>query len=102
MRSLSTEPGAIRYIQTGKPNQNAYIKRFNRTYREELQNQYLFAGLDDVREVACWWMLEYNEARPPEFFGRLHTGGSPTKSHRELYFWTYRLDGGAYACAAPT
>lgn len=55
---------AIQYIQPGKPNQNAYVERFNRTYREELLNQYLFASLDDVREATYWWMLEYNEERP--------------------------------------
>lgn len=55
---------AIQYIQPGKPNQNAYVERFNRTYREELLNQYLFTSLDDVREATYWWMLEYNEERP--------------------------------------
>lgn len=56
----------IRYIQPGKPNQNAYIERFNRTFREEVLDQHLFARLDDVREAAYWWMLEYNELRPHE------------------------------------
>lgn len=55
---------AIQYIQPGKPNQNAYIERFNRTYREELLDQYLFTTLDDAREATWWWMLEYNEERP--------------------------------------
>jgi putative transposase len=55
---------AIQYIQTGKPNQNAYIERFNRTFLDELLNEHLFATLDDVREAMNWWMIEYKAARP--------------------------------------
>ena len=62
---------AIQYIQPGKPNQNAYVERFNRTYREELLDQYLFSTLDDVREATYWWMIEYNEERPHDALGDL-------------------------------
>lgn len=55
---------ALQYIQPGKPNQNAYIERFNRTFREDILDQHLFVRLADVREAAWWWMLEYNEQRP--------------------------------------
>jgi putative transposase len=68
--SWSKQAGmAIQYIQPGKPNQNAFIERFNRTLRDELLDAHLFTRLDDVREAAYWWMLEYNEERPHDSLG---------------------------------
>lgn len=40
------------------------FKRFNRTFREEVLDQHLFARLEDVRDAAHWWMIDYNEIRP--------------------------------------
>ncbi len=61
----------IQYIQPGKPNQNAYIERFNRTYRDELLDLYLFRNLSEVHEATYWWMIEYNEQRPHGSLGDL-------------------------------
>lgn len=61
----------ISYIQPGKPNQNAYIERFNRTVRNEVLNLYLFRDLDEVREIMSQWMIQYNEQRSHDALGGL-------------------------------
>ena len=55
---------AFQYIQPGKPQQNAYVERFNRTVRYEWLSQYYWAELDEVRDFATRWIWYYNHDRP--------------------------------------
>ena len=38
----------IQYIQPGNPAQNAFIERFNRTYREAVLDRYLFKPVNKI------------------------------------------------------
>jgi putative transposase len=59
----------ILYIQPGKPAQNAYIERFNRTYREAILDQYQFDDLQEVRKLTADWIDHYNHERPHQALG---------------------------------
>ena len=54
----------FQYIQPGKPQQNAYVERFNRTVRYEWLSQYYWSDLDVVRDFATKWAWFYNHERP--------------------------------------
>ncbi len=54
----------IEYIQPGKPQQNAYVERFNRTVRYEWLAQCLFDSLSEVQQSATHWLWTYNHERP--------------------------------------
>lgn len=56
----------LEFISPGKPTQNSYVERFNRTYRNEVLDFYLFRNLAEVRNIIEQGLTEYNEERPHE------------------------------------
>lgn len=52
------------FIQPGKPMQNGYIERLNRTFREDVLNAYLFETLEQLRILCDEWVQDYNCSKP--------------------------------------
>ena len=61
----------LEFIKPGKPMQNGFSERFNRTYRQAVLDMYVFQSLNEVREQTEKWLKEYNEERPHEALGHL-------------------------------
>ena len=59
----------LMYIQPGKPTQNAYIERFNRTARNEWLNMHIFDSIEHAQNLATQWMWVYNNERPHSSIG---------------------------------
>ena len=54
----------LEYIQPGKPQQNAYIERYNRTVRGEWLGQHIFETIEEAQDQATEWLWTYNNERP--------------------------------------
>jgi putative transposase len=72
----------MKYIQHGEPTQNAYIERFNRLFREDVLDAYVFEDLKQVKQLAEEWKNDYNLNHPHSSLGGL----SPKSYLRKLNF----------------
>jgi putative transposase len=71
---------ALRLIEPGKPNQNAYVESFNGRLRDECLNEHWFISVAHARAVIETWRREYNEERPKRSLGGL----TPTQYANQL------------------
>jgi len=58
-------------IEKGKPQQNAIVERFNRTYREDILDANIFESLEHARSLTEQWIIDYNEKRPHQSLNNL-------------------------------
>jgi putative transposase len=60
----------LRFIDPGKPMQNAYVESFNGKFRDECLNQHWFVSLAEARVTIEDWRVDYNEQRPHQSLGQ--------------------------------
>jgi putative transposase len=58
-------------IQKGKPNQNGFVERFNRTYREDVLDMNIFENINQVREKTEEFFEDYNNEHPHDSLGNM-------------------------------
>ena len=75
----------LRFIDPGKPIQNAVCESFNGRFRDECLNEHWFLGLGDARRIVEAWRADYNHRRPHSALGdrtpaavRLHLSEAAT------------------------
>jgi putative transposase len=54
----------LRFIQPGKPVQNAFAESFNDKLRNECLNEHWFMSLQEARDIIEAWRMDYNHSRP--------------------------------------
>lgn len=54
----------LKFIQKGKPFQNGFMERFNRSYKEEVLDAFCFRRLKEAQVLTNAWIWIYNNQRP--------------------------------------
>lgn len=54
----------LKYIRPGKPSENGFVKRFNKSFRQDILDAYWFNNLRQVRQLAEEWKLDYYHHLP--------------------------------------
>lgn len=70
----------LRFIDPGKPVQNAVMESFNGRLRDECLNQHWFTSLADARHLIEAWRNDYNQVRPHSTLGYR----TPKEVHHEV------------------
>ena len=52
------------YSSPGTPTENAYVERFNRLFREDILDAYLFRNIKQFMIIAEQWKEDYNKYHP--------------------------------------
>jgi putative transposase len=83
MMAWAKEDVQLKFIQPGKPIQNAFIESFNGRLQDECLNETEFTSLEDAKIRIERWRTEYNTKRPNSRLGN-ETPDSFARRHREL------------------
>jgi putative transposase len=73
----------LRFIQPGKPTQNAFVESFNGKFRQECLDTHWFTTLDDARREIEAWRADYNDVRPHSSL-KDRTPSEFAAAHREV------------------
>ena len=82
----------IKFIEKGKPHQNGYMERFNRSFREEVLDAYQFTRLKEAQLMATAWMWIYNNQRPHQSLGYQPPTAFLKKHQKTDWFPTIQKD----------
>ena len=77
----------LQYIHSGKPQQNAYVERYNRTVRHEWLDQHLFESIQHAQETATEWLWRYSNERPNMALGGITPIQKLKEAAQDSYFW---------------